>query len=456
MLRNAKRLTTIGLAAGAMALGLLAHQPAMAEVTKLRVSTIPIIDTAPLQAAIAKGFFTAEGLEIDTTPTAGGAVGLPALAAGQVQIAFSNIISIVLGAKQGLGFEIIAAGSDTGDKAPDLAGLIAKKGSTLKTGKDLEGKTLAVNTRNNIIWLYARAWVGATGGNPDKVTYLEVPFPQMVDATAGGRVDAAFVVEPFYSAGVAGGAVQHVAWPYNTVQKNIPVAQYVATKSYIAANPGVIDKFSRAYNKGVDWVNQNKGSDEWVQIVAGYTRLKPEQIKGHDLVLDVLAREPVPVEQVPVLRRASVLRVAGRALQAVRGRRVRADVARRRGHRAQRVAGVVRVAAAERVPGDRAVQAAGHARGAGVHAGVHAVDVRAVGAVVVAVEAGLVDVAEQQVGVSRGAAPWIGDGVPLDGRVVVRMGDARVHVVAVRANERRAAVVVAGVRRARDCPHADE
>ncbi|HVO15736.1 MAG TPA: ABC transporter substrate-binding protein, partial [Alphaproteobacteria bacterium] len=130
------------------------------------------------------------------------------------------------------------------------------------------------------IWLYARAWVAATGGNPDKVTYLEVPFPQMVDATAGGRVDAAFVVEPFYSAGIAAGAVQHVAWPYNVVQKNIPVAQYVATKTYIAANPGVIEKFSRAYNKGVDWINQNKGSEEWNKIVAGYTRLKPEQLKG--------------------------------------------------------------------------------------------------------------------------------------------------------------------------------
>jgi NitT/TauT family transport system substrate-binding protein len=102
----------------------------------------------------------------------------------------------------------------------------------------------------------------------------------MIDATAGGRVDAAFVVEPFLSAGVGGGSVQLVGWPYNTVQKNIPVAQYVATKSYIAANPAIIERFNRAYNKGVDWINQNKGSDEWAKILSGYTRLKPEQLKG--------------------------------------------------------------------------------------------------------------------------------------------------------------------------------
>jgi NitT/TauT family transport system substrate-binding protein len=251
--------------------------------TKIRVSTIPIIDTAPLQVGIAKGFFAAEGLEIDTTPTAGGAMGLPALAAGQVQITFSNIISVVLGAKQGLGFEVIAAGSNTGDKTPDLAALVAKKGSAIKTGKDLEGKRVAVNTRNNIIWLYARAWVQATGGNPDAVTYLEVPFPQMVDAVKGDRVDAAFVVEPFLSAGVASDSVSIVGWPYNAVQKRIPVSQYVATKTFITQNPGVIDRWVRAYNKSVDWTNQNQGSEEWTKIIAAYTRLAPEQIRSLSL-----------------------------------------------------------------------------------------------------------------------------------------------------------------------------
>ena len=263
--------------AAASALALPAH--VQAQTTKLRVSTIPIIDTAPLQVAIAKGVVAAEGLEVDTTPTAGGAAGLPALAAGQVQVTFSNIISIVLGAKQGLGFEVITAGSNTGETAPDLAGLVAKKGSALKTGKDFEGKRIAVNTRNNIIWLYARAWVRATGGNPDAVTFLEVPFPQMIDAVRGDRVDAAFVVEPFLSAGVASDAVSVIAWPYNTVGKNIPVGMYAANKTYIAQNPQVIEKFVRAHQKAVDWANQNKGGDEWLKIVSGYTRLAPEALK---------------------------------------------------------------------------------------------------------------------------------------------------------------------------------
>jgi NitT/TauT family transport system substrate-binding protein len=283
-------------ALGAATLG-LATPLVRAQATKVRVSTIPIIDVAPLQVAITKGFFTAQGIEVDTTPTQGGAAGIPALAAGQVQIAFSNVISMILGAKQGLGFEIIAAGSNTGAEPPDLAAIIAKKGSPLKTGKDFEGKRIGVNTRNNIIWLYARAWVRATGGNPDAVTYLEVPFPQMVDAVRGDRIDAAFSVEPFLSAGLAGD-MQLVGWPYNTVQKNIPVAQYAASKTYIQQNTQLIDRWCAAYLQGVDWTNQNRGSDELAKIISAYTRIPPEQIKklplpAYEKTVNAAALEPV-------------------------------------------------------------------------------------------------------------------------------------------------------------------
>ena len=279
MLSKPLRRRDFTLVSAATALGVAA--PVFSQgLTKLRVSTIPIVDTAPLQVGIAKGFFAEQGLEIDTTPTAGGAAGLPALAAGQVQITFSNIISIVLGAKQGLGFQVISMGAGTADAPPDLAGIIAKKGAPLKTGKDFEGKRIAVNTRNNVIWLFAREWVRATGGDPDKVTYMEVPFPQMSDAVRGDRVEAAFVVEPFLSNAINAEGMQLVGWPYSTVMKKIPVGMYAATKEYVEKNPQVIERFVRGYMKAVDWTNANKTNEEWMKIVSDYTKLPIEKVKG--------------------------------------------------------------------------------------------------------------------------------------------------------------------------------
>lgn len=257
-----------------------ALQPTIAQEVTLRISTIPIIDTAPLYIAIAKGFFKDEKLTIDTTPTAGGAVGLPAVAAGAVQIAVSNAVSVGIGASQGLDFVIVAPASFTGDEPPDIAGLVVKSDSKITTGKDLEGKKLAVNTRANVIWLYANAWVEASGGDPKSVTYLEVPFPQMLDAIGGGQVDAAFIVDPFLSAGLSSGKVKLIGWPYNKVQKSIPVGVYAASKQYIAKNPDVIRSFVRAYNKGVDWANANAGSDEWKKIISGYTKLPVERLQA--------------------------------------------------------------------------------------------------------------------------------------------------------------------------------
>jgi NitT/TauT family transport system substrate-binding protein len=295
MLRNWKYLAIAGIAI----IGLHANAASSAEqLTKIRVSTIPIIDIAPLAAARAQGYFKEEGLEIDTTPTVGGAVGLPAVAAGQIQVGYSNIVSIVLGAYQGLGFTIIAAGSASSDAPPNTAGLFAKKGSGLKTGKDLESKRVGVNTRNSINWLVVREWVRLTGGNPDLITFVEVPFPNMTDAVMGNQIDAGFTVEPFLSAGVAVGKTEIIGWPYDRIMKRVPISQYVVTKNYLEKHPDIVARWVRAYSKGIEWVNANKGSDAWVKLISSYTRMKPEQVRNIAIPLWEKTVDPAAIETI--------------------------------------------------------------------------------------------------------------------------------------------------------------
>jgi NitT/TauT family transport system substrate-binding protein len=279
MLRATRREVIAGMGAVGV-VGVAGARPSAAQAPqKLRVSTIPIIDTAPLAAAVAQGYFKEEGLEVDTTPIVGGAVGLPAVAAGQVQIGYSNLVSIVLGARQGLGFRIIAAGSASGDAPPNTAGLFAKIGSGLKTGADLEGKRIGVNTRNSINWLVVREWVRLNGGNPDRLTFLEVPFPSMADALRGNQIDAGYTVEPFLSAAVKSGTMEILGWPYDRIMKRVPISQFVATKSYLDANPQIVERWVRAYNRGIDWMNENQRSDAGVKLIAAHTRMTSEQVR---------------------------------------------------------------------------------------------------------------------------------------------------------------------------------
>lgn len=255
--------------------------PAQAQEKKaLKVSIIPISDVAPLFAAIKEGYFKQQGLEIDTAPTAGGAVGVPGLMAGAYDIVFTNVVSTVQARAQGLPIKIVAPGSAIGDgsQGDGGAGILVRKGEGIRTGADLVGKSLAVNTQKNIIWLYARAWVQKAGGDPNKVTYREVPFPQMLDALRGKRVDAVFSVDPFVTIAKADAGLEYLGSPYIAVQPNLSVAQYVATEDFIAKNPETLKRFNAALQMGIGWVNKHLLGKEMRELLASYTRINPEML----------------------------------------------------------------------------------------------------------------------------------------------------------------------------------
>ena len=267
---------------GLLMMGLVAlpvsRAPA-ADLEKLRVSIIPIGDVAPLFAAVQNGYFRELGLEIDTTPSAGGAAGIPGLVGGSFDIAYGNVVSALLAVQQGLDVKVIAAGTNLADPAFDASPILVKSDSGIKTGKDLEGKSIAVNTRNNVIWLYARAWVKATGGDPERVTFKEVPFPQMEDALRQQRVDAAFMVAPFSIVASQKGGLTKIGNPYSQVQPGVDVGQYIATGKLVAAKPETVKKFVTGLRRGVEWYNANLTNDALLTIISGYTRADVSLLK---------------------------------------------------------------------------------------------------------------------------------------------------------------------------------
>ena len=261
--------------AAALATPLAAPAFAQGALTRMRVSVIPVLDVAPLHAAIREGYFAAEGIEIDTSTTAGGATGLPGLVAGQFRVVFSNVVSIMLGVREGLDFRFVSGASRAKDSPPDILALLVRKGSGIRTGRDLEGKRLASNTRNNIVWLRGMAWVEKTGGDWRRVNTVEVPFPQMADALAGGQVDAAIFSEPFVAAALEthGDRLERIGWPMSETAPGGTNAQYVAMADDLARNGELFDRFGRALHKGVDWVNQRQGQPALLELISAFSRV---------------------------------------------------------------------------------------------------------------------------------------------------------------------------------------
>ncbi len=260
------------------ALALLAAATLAARAETVRVNYIPILDVTPVFVAIDKGFFKEQGIDIVATPSTGGAAGVPGLMAGAYDVMYSNVVSTLLAQQQGFKLKIVSAGTKQGSGAAPTNGLIARKGDAIKTGKDLEGKTVAVNTRNGVIWLYARSWVAKTGGDPAKVRFKEVPFPQMNDALRSKQVDAAFNVSPFFGAAVGGTEFELVSLPYDVVQPGVEVGQYVTTEDYFGKHQALLTRYNTAFEKGVAWYNANLDNPDLRRIVADFTKMQPELV----------------------------------------------------------------------------------------------------------------------------------------------------------------------------------
>lgn len=166
------------------------------ELTTLRVATIPIADLGAYFYAIDQGIFTEHGLDVQNTEAAGGAAAISAMVGGEVDLAYTNNVSVLQTAVEGLPITIACgANENVPEGESDMAAFVASPDVT--SPEDLVGGTVATNALNNINHLYARVFLRENGFDPDEVDYVEVPFPEQPAALLEGRIQGTLIPEPF-------------------------------------------------------------------------------------------------------------------------------------------------------------------------------------------------------------------------------------------------------------------
>ncbi|MET9969596.1 ABC transporter substrate-binding protein [Streptomyces sp. NPDC006356] len=251
-------------------------------VTTVKVGLIPIVDVAPLYLGQKQGFFEKQGLKLEFTTAQGGAAIVPGVASGQFQFGFSNVTSLMVAQSNGVPVKAVANGiASTGVAGKDFGALMVKKGSALKSPKELEGKKVAINTLKNINETAVRESVRKAGGDPDKVNFVELAFDQMPAALDQGQIDAAMVVEPATATIRSQGGVE-IASPLVDVAPNLTVAMYFASTQYAQQNPDVVKKFQDATAESLAYADAHP--DEARQIITTYTKIPA----------DVLAKVTLP------------------------------------------------------------------------------------------------------------------------------------------------------------------
>jgi NitT/TauT family transport system substrate-binding protein len=144
---------------------------------KVTAGVIAIVDVAPIYLGKQKGFFTEKNIELTLQTATGGAAIIPLVVARQYDFGFSNVISLLLAQSRNVPVKVVANGNNsTGDPAADFGGLVVKD-PAITSPKQLEGKKVATNTLNNIVDTTTKDIVQKAGGDPSKVSFVELRFP---------------------------------------------------------------------------------------------------------------------------------------------------------------------------------------------------------------------------------------------------------------------------------------
>jgi NitT/TauT family transport system substrate-binding protein len=223
----------------------------------LKVAMIPIEPAASVYYAKENGFFTKDGLDVDIEQNPSTPAIASALLAGTFDIAYGTIPTLATAHSKGLPFVIIAPGISSSSIHFGGAIMVGVN-STAKTGKDLNGKTLGTAGLNTIAEYLPRAWIDKTGGDSTTVKFVEMPFPVTPDAIASGRVDGAYLAEPF----VTIAEQKHAAKILSQGDTAISSGEYISTGWYTTiqwarAHPDVVARFQRAMSEAAAWANAN-------------------------------------------------------------------------------------------------------------------------------------------------------------------------------------------------------
>ena len=227
------------------------------DLTKVTVAEVAhSIFYAPQYAAISKGYFEEEGIDVELTLTPGADAVTAAVLSGDVQIGFSGTEATIYvyngGEKDYL--QVFAALTKR-----DGAFLVSRKKIDNFTLDNLKGKTVIGGRKGGMPEMTFEWALREANIDPTKDLSIDtsVAFPAMEGAFIGGTGDFVTLFEPNATSVEKQGYGYVVAY-VGTYGGAVPYTAYNAKSSFIKANPELIEGFSKAIQKGLKFVKENE------------------------------------------------------------------------------------------------------------------------------------------------------------------------------------------------------
>jgi NitT/TauT family transport system substrate-binding protein len=268
---NAFRRLTFALLAVALTFGVTpASRAADAPLAVINLINLPADNSAEVYYAQELGYFKDAGLDVRITPMTNSGAIIAAIAGGGGDI--GNAVVGTVADARGKGIPILfLAPAGLYDAASPTAALSVLKDSPITKAADLTGKIVAVSGLGDLTYYATRAWIDKNGGNSAGVKFIELPFPAMAAAVLQHRVDAAYIIEPFFTA--AEGDLRILARAAESVAPRYQATGWIASESWLAAHPDLASRFAAAIRRTAIWANSHQ--KESAVILLKYLKLDP-------------------------------------------------------------------------------------------------------------------------------------------------------------------------------------
>jgi NitT/TauT family transport system substrate-binding protein len=228
-----------------------------AALTVVRVAGVQTDDITPLVYAMKTGMFARAGLDVQSMATSSGAATSAAVASGSYEIGKSSLLSLMNAHLRGVPLIVIAAGVVHDTHNPFAKLVVAADEPGYTTGKDFDGKTIAVSALNDLSTVSTDAWIEKHGGDIKTVKYVELPVSAMMAAVVEHRVDAAFILYPPLAEAMKSGKVRAVCAPYDAIAPFFVLSGWFTTTDYAQKHPDVIRTFVRVMYQAAAYANRH-------------------------------------------------------------------------------------------------------------------------------------------------------------------------------------------------------
>jgi NitT/TauT family transport system substrate-binding protein len=266
----------VAAAALALALGLRTSGSA-ADFEPLRIVVIPTEVGAGAYYADDLGYFKDAGIDAQITSLANGNAATAAVISGAADIGFSNTFSLAIAHDKGLPVNILTGSDLHRSTNPSQGFLDVLKGSTIHTGKDLNGKTVAIPGLGTGTYFALRNWIDKNGGDSSTVKYVEVPIPTIADAIITGRVDAGSLDASNAYAARSKAALRQIGNTYDSIAPMFVAGAWFASPDWIIKHPELARKFIAVFQRVSVWANAHP--DDVVRLYAKHSAFTVDDLK---------------------------------------------------------------------------------------------------------------------------------------------------------------------------------